>query len=388
MPLSRRRSRRLTRTLLIVLLSVGVIHAMTALGGDDDHRTAATAVGKPTVKTPSTLFRDQMIVEGIHGFSSAEVARIARATRSQPLVVTDGEAYVSRGSGRYNELPLAAMAVVPGEYAAAAGSAALRAPLSTGVVIATSTAALFGYRVGARIHIVHGATLPVTAVVSDSLLTGHQMAVSRNVATGLGAHADYVIVTAGGAQLAAEQQAITHALPTRRLRFVLPTTYPYFSPSGDVLTQSQLDQRFGAFTLRETSSGFAQDPGWMAAHLVRRRIVQLGWVVCNRALITPLTGAMKEITRRGLGHVINTADFIYEGGCWNSRMSRFEPGNISHHAWGAALDINVAANPLGAVPHQDPRLVAIMQKYGFTWGGRWLRRDGTHFEWVGNSRAA
>src|SRR5205807_684666 len=147
--------------------------------------------------------------------------------------------------------------------------------------------------------------------------------------------------------------------------------------------QGQLDQRFGMFGVHRTATGFVPDPAWVSAHIVQRRLPQLGRVACNRLIMQPLTAAMTEITRRGWGKIINTADFIYEGGCWNSRMARFEPGTISHHTWGMAVDINVAANPLGAAPHQDPRLVAIMAKYGFTWGGRWLRRDANHFEWVG-----
>ena len=58
---------------------------------------------------------------------------------------------------------------------------------------------------------------------------------------------------------------------------------------------------------------------------------------------------------------------------------------MSVHAWGAAIDINVANNPLGAAPNQDARLVAIMAKHGFAWGGRFLRPDGGHFQWVGNT---
>ena len=144
-----------------------------------------------------------------------------------------------------------------------------------------------------------------------------------------------------------------------------------------------MDERFGLFYVRETPTGIRLDPRWTAAYIRAPRIVQLGTVECNRGIVAPLTAAMKEITRLGLGKTINTADFIYEGGCWNPRTIRFGHGMISHHAWGIAIDINVGRNPLGAKPHQDPRLVAIMAKYGFTWGGDWLRHDGAHFEWVG-----
>ena len=56
-------------------------------------------------------------------------------------------------------------------------------------------------------------------------------------------------------------------------------------------------------------------------------------------------------------------------------------GDVSHHSWGAALDVNVATNWLGRPPHQDPRLVAAFVRRGFVWGGRFLVPDGMHFEY-------
>jgi hypothetical protein len=58
-----------------------------------------------------------------------------------------------------------------------------------------------------------------------------------------------------------------------------------------------------------------------------------------------------------------------------------DPGpSIAHHAWGSAIDLNASANPQGLPPHQDRRLVSIFERWGFTWGGRWLVPDGMHFE--------
>jgi hypothetical protein len=93
------------------------------------------------------------------------------------------------------------------------------------------------------------------------------------------------------------------------------------------------------------------------------------------AVLPPI--AMKQ-ARQGLDHAIDSNGY---GGCYVPRFINEDPaGDISHHSWGAAIDFNVPENPFGAPPHQDPHLVAIFEKWGFTWGGRWLVPDGMHFE--------
>jgi D-alanyl-D-alanine carboxypeptidase len=54
--------------------------------------------------------------------------------------------------------------------------------------------------------------------------------------------------------------------------------------------------------------------------------------------------------------------------------------SLSHHAWGAAIDLNARENPFGRRPEQSPRLVAIFAHAGLSWGGRWPEPDGMHFE--------
>ncbi|MEX1004472.1 MAG: M15 family metallopeptidase [Acidimicrobiia bacterium] len=61
---------------------------------------------------------------------------------------------------------------------------------------------------------------------------------------------------------------------------------------------------------------------------------------------------------------------------------------LSRHSWGAAVDINAPTNPYGSDGTQDPRLVAIMQSWGFTWGGDWLVPDPMYFEFGGEPQAS
>ena len=50
------------------------------------------------------------------------------------------------------------------------------------------------------------------------------------------------------------------------------------------------------------------------------------------------------------------------------------------HAFGLAVDLNVSSNYYGTRGDMDPEIVAIFEKWGFLWGGRWSQPDPMHFE--------
>jgi hypothetical protein len=69
-----------------------------------------------------------------------------------------------------------------------------------------------------------------------------------------------------------------------------------------------------------------------------------------------------------------------------------DAGQPSMHAWGAAIDINPAYSDYwlwhrtpGGMPAYvnriPPELVAVFERYGFIWGGRWAHFDTMHFEY-------
>jgi hypothetical protein len=91
-----------------------------------------------------------------------------------------------------------------------------------------------------------------------------------------------------------------------------------------------------------------------------------------------LEGALTEIRDSGLSASIKPGQY---GGCYAPRFIQRDGSKpLSMHAWGLAVDINVADNPVGSRPNLDPQVVAIMEKWGFRWGGRWSPPDGHHFE--------
>jgi D-alanyl-D-alanine carboxypeptidase len=119
-------------------------------------------------------------------------------------------------------------------------------------------------------------------------------------------------------------------------------------------------------------------PSFLRRRLVSRSVPLLGRFTCHEAVFPALIGAMRDLRRQGRGEVIRNF-----AGCFSPRMVLRRPTNpISHHAWGAAVDINSLTNPYGAPPRQPPVLVSTMRARGFTWGGRWTVPDGMHFEFV------
>jgi len=105
----------------------------------------------------------------------------------------------------------------------------------------------------------------------------------------------------------------------------------------------------------------------------------LGSVTCHRAMLPALRGALTEIARAGLGGTLGAY-----GGCYRPRLVRGgdSGGTLSRHSYGIAVDVNVARNSFGGRVDMHPRVVEIFRRWGFAWGGTWVRPDGMHFEWV------
>jgi hypothetical protein len=131
----------------------------------------------------------------------------------------------------------------------------------------------------------------------------------------------------------------------------------------------------GRYTYTVVGGGrIAPDPSWVAAHITTEAVPILGSVTCNRLMFPQLRAALQEVVDQGL-----TATIHSTAGCYNAR---FIAGThtLSNHAFGLAIDINAPENQRGTVGQMDRRVVAIFQKWGFTWGGTWHYTDPMHFE--------
>ena len=341
----------------------------------------------PTASAPTGLFEGRLLAYATHGFSRAELTSVTAHVTGPVTAVYSTEQTLRGTEAAFPLTPVATLLVDAASYAAAAGRPTLGDNLTGGVVIAATEAELRKQAVGDTVTLSDGRTFPITAVVPDQVLGGYEMASSDQVLTVPATQPAAYLLVGGMAGVPALQAMLKAQLPTRTVRVRSRTANGFLSSYDTVLTQLEIKRRFGEFSLKPAAAGaFVPDTTWINTWIRTRTITQLGPVECNKAILPDLEAAMKEVTADKLGSLIDTADFQYEGGCFAPRVARLsDGGSVSAHSWGIAVDINVKNNPLGAKPHQDTRLVAIMSKHGFTWGGHWLRPDGAHFEWVGTA---
>ena len=161
---------------------------------------------------------------------------------------------------------------------------------------------------------------------------------------------------------------------------------PFLRHGQLVRPQLFVKKAFGEFAMRPSSgrSISIQHP-WAGQNIRSDGVPVLGRVTCHRKIFPQLRKAMRELKRRGIAHTARKSNYA---GCFNPRfISSYDNSDVgpvrrlSRHAWGIALDINAGNNPFGQRPRQDRRLVRVMKKWGFTWGGKWALPDGMHFEW-------
>jgi hypothetical protein len=371
-------------SLALTLAAVGVLvpRPHRGLTGSRPQRSSGTSP-HAVIAVP---FDGMLLVYGRHSLTRDQVRALGTALKRPVVAVHGGEVALASGRRDFPIIPVLSFTADPRSYAAAAHAPELARSLASGVVLSRTGSSLRHAGVGDHVRLANGRKLPVSAVVGDQLLGGYEMASSTAV---LGAPAatvaSYVLVPRGSDPTATAAK-LRKALPELDLRIQSSTQNGYMSSADTVLTQAQIKKTFGEFALgHDPGSRIEVDSRWEARWITTTTVPQLGRITCNRGVINALRAAMTEVTRRGLGAAVHTADFQRQGGCWSPRLVRFGAGQLSAHTWGIAVDINVDDNPLGVRPVQDARLVEIMARHGFSWGGNWLRPDGAHFQWRGSS---
>ena len=282
-------------------------------------------------------------------------------------------------------VPLELAAVEPRTYAPLLPAGARDAVLGLGpgeALLTRTSARLRQLGRGGRIQLAEGRSLRVVGVIDEGVVRRAEIVVNAREGARLGAQRRWALVPHKG-----DPRRLVAALrdaggPELRVRDLGRAPWP---PFLRILPQSTLKERFGEFAVRlDRGDEVIVEPSWVELNVVGATVPILGTVSCHREIISALRRALGELERRGLERLVDRGDYA---GCFAAKDIP-TTGAVSRHAWGVAIDLNAGANPYGERSTQDRRLVEVMERNGFAWGGRWPTPDAMHFEYVGAGQGA
>lgn len=276
-------------------------------------------------------------------------------------------------------VPMATLAVEPAASSPLLGRT-LTSVLARGeVALGVASAALRGAAVGDTVEVLgwDGRThrRRVGALADDSRTGSAELVLSIAEAGTLGFRRPFEVRIWGR-----DRATLEGSLGVERPPVPMGLDRSWASTGRDpVASAVRLKQVLGEVQYRPSGgTSVTLHPAWRSA-IVTERVPVLGRVTCHRAMLPALSGALGEVARAGLGGSLGTY-----GGCFNARRvaGGDSGGNLSRHSFGIAVDLNIARNSFGGRVDMHPRVVAIFRRWGFAWGGTWVRADGMHFEWV------
>lgn len=149
-----------------------------------------------------------------------------------------------------------------------------------------------------------------------------------------------------------------------------------------VLSLPETKARFGEFAFKDLPGRDIQaGVSWIEEYVADETIPVIGRVICNRLIMEDLVAVMDDLQANGLAGEIDPD--LY-GGCWAPRRIN-KNANLSRHAWGIAIDVNVDFDEPGLGPIPSEGVIEAFERHGFRWGGDYPIPDNHHFEWVGTN---
>jgi hypothetical protein len=368
--------------------------ASTAAPGPVSPSASASPSAESVPTAPAAADADLLLVwtsgglpprfdEALAGLPEIATETVIRGADIQLTAAHDADGHLVDQTAPGWYLPLDAFAVDPLTYGQVVpGGEPVAAALATpgSAVLSETSATVRRLGVGGTLQVAGGPLLTVTAVVPDAAVAAAEVVVSSSTGADLGIDtARAALVRYRGERSSMERSVVALLPPRTRVRFRAPGETTFLRHGDAVLPQSLIKLRFGEFAVKPAAGANLEiDPGWVAANIVDVTLPVLGRTRCNRLIVPLLVAALQELVDDGLTGLVDPASF---GGCFAPRL--IGPGlGLSRHAWGVAVDVNVAANPLGGASTQDPRLVEVMRRRGLASGADWLRPDPMHFEYL------
>jgi hypothetical protein len=278
-------------------------------------------------------------------------------------------------------IPMSLVTFEPADAGALVGPSAKAALERHELVLGAGAAAIRHAVVGSVLTFVgpDGRIHPrrVGAIVRDERVFDAEIALATPDAAAIGISRPFA-VDVWGAPRADIERALNTAPP---MQHVLGIERSWSWPSPDeTLANVALKRLVGEVAYRHgRGDAVALDPTWVRQNITTERVPGVGSVTCHRAVMPAIRGALTDVVRAGLGGGLGRY-----GGCYNPRLIRGgdSGGFLSRHSFGIALDLNVTRNTFGGRVEMDPRIVDIFRRWGFAWGGTWVRADGMHFEYA------
>ncbi|MBS0559598.1 MAG: M15 family metallopeptidase [Proteobacteria bacterium] len=178
------------------------------------------------------------------------------------------------------------------------------------------------------------------------------------------------------------EDQVRHGSIRDQLRLAYPATLPVGTPPEDdpgrIRNKAFFDKMYGDCHAGEVTPHLVSVT-WLPSqwgHAVR--ITSVNNVDRHLAAISRELDALGPEYRKYL---------VPLGGTYACRTVA-DNGTPSMHGWGAAIDINTAFSDYwlwrrgGGYANREPAaIVAIFERHGFIWGGRWSHYDTMHFEY-------
>jgi hypothetical protein len=283
-----------------------------------------------------------------------------------------------------HSIPLDALAIDPTTYSPfydKAAQARLRALRPGAALLGATSAALRRAGPGAVLELENGARVTVAGVIDDEVVGAAEVVVDKATGPFVGVDRPRFLLVSYEGDRSVLERSIGALLPEGvRARFRGRGETPYLRHADAVLPQALIKARFGEFAYRPpaTDRFFDEDPAWSSENVVTANVPILGNIRCHRAVIPALEGALRELEERNLSFLVDKSGYQ---GCWVPSVIPGD-GGMSRHSWGVAIDLNFTKNPTGAASAVDPRLVEVMDRWGFISGANWLVPDPGHFEYL------